>query len=79
LALEKIHHTNSELNLPKITSVMQDHSDGQKITASVQIIVFTELMIPWFSYSPNNTVSAEWLACWTEVQKAWVQIAATTL
>jgi len=36
-------------------------------------------MIPWFSYSPNNTVSAEWLACWTEAQKAWVQIAATTL
>jgi len=22
---------------------------------------------------------AEWLACWTQVQKAWVQIAATTL
>jgi len=22
---------------------------------------------------------AEWLACWTQAQKAWVQIAATTL
>jgi len=29
-------------------------------------------------YSQGGSV-AEWLACWTQLQKAWVQIAAATL
>jgi len=31
-----------------------------------------------YSFSKGGSV-AEWLACWTQAQKAWVQIAAATL
>jgi len=33
----------------------------------------------WFPGPTRGGSVAEWLACWTQAQKAWVQIAAATL
>ena len=67
---------DDDVCLPSITTDidLSDHPLGQSFGPRTINVGYTIRLICW---APPSV--AEWLAWWTQAQKAWVQIAAATL